>query len=114
MHGKHGDAIARGEVEVAHGAVAVARVTPDDGLGHDHIMAADGLEGLAAVEGELVALPQVDHVLDLAVQDQQVAGRQCRVMARLGDFQLVAEDFQHLQATAAVEVGLADGAADHR
>ena len=114
MHGEHGDAVARGQVEVAHRPVAVARVTPDDGLGEDHVVAADGFEGIATVERQVAAFAQLHHILDLAVQHQLVARHQKGVVGRFGELLLVTEDFQHLQATATVEVGFVQGFADYR
>ncbi|MNF85093.1 hypothetical protein D3C84_674790 [compost metagenome] len=114
VHGEHGDAVARGQVEVAHGPVAETRTAPDYGLGQHHVVAADGLEGVAAVEGQVAAFAQLHHVLHLAMQYQAIAIGQLGVVGRFGQLLVLAEQFEHLQAAAAVEVGFGQGLADHR
>src|SRR5690606_18220899 len=114
MHGQYGDAVACSEVKVAHRTVAVARITSDDGLSEDNVMAGNGLEGFAAIEGQVPAAAQLHHILDLAMDYQLITRSQHGVMAWFGEFFLFAEDLQYLQATAAVQIGLAEGLADHR
>ncbi len=114
MHGQHVDAIACRQVEVAHGAVAEARIATDDGFDERHVVAADGFEGIAAVEGQMAAAAQFDHIPDLTVDDQQIPGLQREIMLRTAEQRGAAIDLEHLQAAAPVEVGLADALADHR
>src|SRR5690606_12023016 len=113
VYGEHGDAVTRGEVEVAHRSVAVTRVTPDDGFSEDHVVAADGLEGITTVETQVAAFAQFHDILDLAVQHQAVTAGEQGLGARLGQLAFVTKQLEHLQAATTVEVGLVQGLADH-
>src|SRR5690606_13903224 len=100
MHGQYVDAIARRQVEVAHGAVAETRIATDDGFDERHVVAADGFEGVAAAEGQMAAAAQFDHIPDLAVDDQQIPGLQREIMLRTAEQRGTAIDLKHLQAAA--------------
>ena len=62
----------------------------------------------------MAAAAQLDHILDLAMDHQYIAGQQGEILLGSAVQVGAAVDLQHLQAAATVEIGLGNAFANHR
>ena len=114
VDGDHGGPVAGAAADLLQCAADQVRLPPDDRLEVERLAGVAEHVGLFGRGAEAGAGPQVEHVGDVADEDQQVVGLQQLVGADRAEVPVVAHDVGQVHAGEAAQPGVGDRGADER